>query len=431
MGGDVTQIGRTVALGGALVLGWMLHVSPARADVGDWLAQGKPIIDLRARYETVDDKDKAFSAQAPTLRLRLGYESSPWHGLALAFDFDEVVDLWSTGYNSTRNGKTAYPTIADPQMLVVNRLQLSYATDFDTTIVVGRQRLQFGDQRFIGNSGWRQHEQTFDAVTVANTSVPGLTLTYAYVGRVNRVFGPEDPVPATAQAGHFGSDSHLFNAVYSGFPGLKLEGYAYLLKLDQQGPASAVAATSKLSTATYGARAEYRATLMDGLVGHANGAIAHLQNYADNPLAISLDYWLAEASLTYAGVTVLAGDEALGGDGTIGFSTPLATLHPLQGWADMFLTTPANGIDDVYFKAGYALPGVLGTKNLVATVVHHDFRTDRAGVGIGSEWDASLEWTLDQHTSFLLAAADYQGAGVGLGGFKDKAIGWVQAAYKL
>jgi hypothetical protein len=35
----------------------------------------------------------------------------------------------------------------------------------------------------------------------------------------------------------------------------------------------------------------------------------------------------------------------MSGDGVIGFSTPLATLHKFQGWVDKFLTTPANGID--------------------------------------------------------------------------------------
>jgi hypothetical protein len=400
------------------------------APLVDWLEKGQPILDVRTRYENVSDESKTFSASAPTLRLRVGYGTAPWHGLSLAAEFDAIAPI-STDYNSTRNGKTSYATVADPGMMALNRLQLAYATNFDTTIVVGRQRLQLGDQRFIGNSGWRQHEQTFDAVSVANTSVPGLALTYAYVERVNRVFGPADPIPAAGPAGHFGSNSHLFNAVYTGVPGLNLEAYAYLLDLSQKGPASAMLATTKLSTATVGARAQFKATLTGGLVAQLTGAYAHQNDYADNPLTFGLDYWLAEGSLSAHGATLLAGYEAMGGNGTVGFSTPLASLHPFDGWADMFLTTPASGIDDAYFKAAYVIPDVLGTKALTAAVVHHDFRTDRGGTGIGSEWDASLEWTIDQHTSFMLALANYQGSGVGLGGFKDKSIGWLQAAYKL
>jgi hypothetical protein len=419
----------SAALGGVLL--GLTASGSAASSLGDWLADGTPVIDARARYEGVDDKSKTLFANAATLRLRLGYESAVWHGVAFAVDFDEVLDLGTTDHNSTRNGKTAYPTIPDPRMLALNRLQVSYTTDFDTRIIVGRQRLLIGDQRFIGNSGWRQHEQTFDAVTLVNTSVKDLTLTYAYLGRVNRVYGPSDPVPATGPAGHFGSSSHLFNAVYTGLPGLKLEGYAYLLKLGQEGPASAILATSKLSTATYGLRGEYRASLADGLTAQLNTAYAHQQNYAGNPLRFDLDYWQGEGSLSWRGLTALAGYEMLGGNGTIGFSTPLATLHAYQGWADLFLATPANGIDDLYLKGSYALRSIPCAQSLTATLVYHDFRAAHIDAGIGTEWDASLELALDKHTSFLLSLADYQGSGTSLGGFKDKTITWAQAAYKL
>ena len=45
-------------------------------------------------------------------------------------------------------------------------------------------------------------------------------------------------------------------------------------------------------------------------------------------------------------VTVKAAYESLEGNGARGFSTPLATLHAFQGWADVFLNTPADGVDD-------------------------------------------------------------------------------------
>lgn len=390
----------------------------------------QPIIDIRVRYESIDDKSKALHGDAATLRARLGFETRSWNNLSLAFDFDALVPFGVTGFNSTRNGKTAYPTVADPTMIALNRLQITYASDFDTKIVVGRQRLQLGDQRFVGNSGWRQHEQTFDAVTLVNNSLEDLTVTYSYLNGVNRVYGPNAPVPATGPSGHFASASHLFNAVYGGVPGLKLEGYAYLLDLSQKGPAPAASATSKLSTATYGVRGEYRLALGDGIAGQINAAFAHQQDYADNPLAIDLDYRLIEGGFSYRGLTALAGFEALGGNGAIGFSTPLASLHPFEGWADMFTATPVNGIDDLYLKGAYVIPGVLELKSLVVSVVHHDFEAERTGLGIGSEWDASLELAIDQHVSFSVAAAVYNGAGIGQGGFASKSFLWLLANFK-
>lgn len=405
----------------------------------DAIVAGNPVIDVRARYENVDDAGKPLRGQATTLRARLGYETGVWQGFKFAF---EIEQLWVIGgaYNSTRNGKSAYAVIADPPMTALHRLQLSYHTDFDTTISVGRQRLLIGNQRFIGNSGWRQHEQTFDSVSVVNNTLKDFVITYAWIDRVNRVSGPSRPVPdttpaaATGQATAFKSNSHVFDAVYTGFPGWRLEGYTFLLDLAAPGYATAPAqkiATAKLSTATTGGRAEYTAPLVMGLKTKLAGEYAHQTNYADNPLSYGLDYGLAEGSLIYGPVTATGGYEFMGGNGTIGFSTPLATLHAFDGWADMFLSTPANGLVDAYIKLAAAIPvDSIGCKSLTATLIRRDWSTDHGGKGIGGEWDAAVELAIDAHASLLLQYADYQGSNIALGGFPDKSLFWVQAAYK-
>jgi hypothetical protein len=404
------------------------------------IAQGRPVIDLRARYETVTDNSKALDANANTIRARLGYDTGYWNNFQLGFDFDQIWTVGGATYNSTRNGKTAYPTIADPSMTALNRLTLTYASDFDTKITIGRQRLLIGDQRFVGNVGWRQHEQTYDSLSAVNTSIEDLTFTYAYLYRVNRIGGPAIPVPsntpaaAAGQANYFKSDSHVMDAVYIGVENLRLEGYAFLLDLSAPGYATTAAqqiATSRLSTATYGGRADYSLPVGADITAKLTGEFAHQTNYANNPLSISLNYWLGEASATYAGVTGLVGYEVLEGNGTIGFATPLATLHIFNGWADMFLTTPTNGLKDLYIKASYALPAdFLEMKSLTGIVTWHDFTTDNLSAGIGSEWDASLELAVDANASVLAKYAAYQGSGVAFGGFPDKSIFWLQLAYK-
>jgi hypothetical protein len=84
-------------------------------------------------------------------------------------------------------------------------------------------------------------------------------------------------------------------------------------------------------------------------------AFARQHDYAKNPLPIELNYYLSEAGLGFHGLTGGVGYEVLEGNQTVGFSTPLATLHIFQGWADVFLTTPADGIKNLYVKAGYGL----------------------------------------------------------------------------
>ncbi len=409
--------------------------------IGDAIMAGKPDIDLRARYEDVDDSSKPLLGQATTLRARLGYVTGSWHGLKFLFDVDQIWTVGGATYNSTRNGKTAYGLIADPSMTALDRLQLSYDTGYDTTITVGRQRILIGNQRFVGNVGWRQHEQTYDSVSAVSHAVKGLTLTYAYLYRVNRVLGPEQPanttaIPAaTAQAPYFKSNSHIMDAVYTGIAGLRLEGFAFLLDLGAPAYATSAAqvtAVNKLSTATYGARADYSWKMGGGMAGKISGEYAHQTDYAHNPLHYGLDYWLGQASLSYAGLTGLVGYESLGGNGTIGFSTPLATLHAFNGWADLFLATPVNGLDDGYVSASYLLPlGFADLKSLKGTAVYHRYTTAHLNEGIGSEWDLSAELTVDSNASFLVKYAAYQGSNTAFGGSPDKSIFWLQAAYKV
>ncbi len=404
------------------------------------IAQGRAVIDLRARYETVDDASRVLEANGTTVRARLGYETGYWNSLQLAFDFDQIWTVGGATYNSTRNGKASYPVILDPKMTALNRLQLTYASDFDTKFTLGRQRLLIGNQRFVGNVGWRQHEQTYDALSAVNTSIEDLTFSYAYLHRVNRVGGPAIAVPsttaaaATGQANYLKSDSHVMDAVYLGFSGLRLEAYVFLLDFAAPSYATAPAqqlAVARLDTATYGGRADYTFPLGEEITGKLTGEYAHQTNYANTPVALQLNYWLGEGSLSYAGFTGLVGFEVLEGNGTIGFATPLATLHAFNGWADMFLVTPTNGIKDLYVRASYMLPAdFIEMKGLTGIVTWHDYTTDSLGAGIGSEWNVSAELAVDINVSLLAKYAAYSGAGVPFGGFSDKSIFWLQAAYR-
>lgn len=431
---------RTVQTVSALIAASLAMPAQAQPSILDAIAKGRPVIDLRGRFETVQDAGKTLDANASTLRARLGYETGGWNGLSLQADFDQIWTIGGAAYNSTRNGKTGYPIVADPAMTALNRLQLTYATEFDTKLILGRQRLLIGNQRFVGNVGWRQHEQTFDALSAVNTSLDGLTLSYAYLYRVNRIGGPALPVPANTtaaaagQAAYFKSNSHVMDAVYAGIPGLRLEGYAFLLDLSAPGYATLPAqqlATARLSTATIGGRGDYGFALPHDMAAKISAEFAHQSEYAANPLSISLNYWLGEGSLTWKGLSGLVGYEVLEGNGTIGFSTPLATLHAFNGWADMFLTTPVNGLKDLYLKGSYSLPGdFVAAKSLNLAVAWHDYHTDALSQAIGTEWNLQAELMMDANLSFLAKYASYGGAGVSAGGFPDKSVLWMQTAYK-
>jgi len=117
-----------------------------------------------------------------------------------------------------------------------------------------------------------------------------------------------------------------------------------------------VAAVSLITGAVVLSRTRHEvvAAVMTAWLATAHAAVAGL--LAADRAAPGLPVAAAGGGALLAGLTGLVGYEVLEGNGAIGFATPLATLHAFNGWADMFLTTPANGLKDLYFRASYALP---------------------------------------------------------------------------
>lgn len=387
-------------LRGGILLGALAFtpgaISSAQAGpFADFLSQGQMMFDARYRYENVEQHGFVNDAGANTIRERLGFESAPvWNVRALA-EIQATQHL-SNDFDDTVNGRTAYPRVPDPETFDLNRLQLSYTGAPDTVAMLGRQRINLDDQRFVGASAFRQNEQTFDAIRLNYNGIGNLAVTYVYVNRVNRIFGGRKP------AGHFNGDIHLFNIAY-GVAGLgKLTSFAYLLDLDNN-PA--------LSTATYGLQFASARHLNSGIGLHYVVAYARQTDYAANPSRLALDYWRLEGGMDYAGWSLVGGAETLGSNGVTGFSTPLGTLHAFQGDADVFLTTPARGIADRYAKLGYQTDfEVLGAiRQLTLVAGYHAFTMAQGQGDLGQELDfdaavkMGISWRLD------LAHAIYDG----------------------
>jgi hypothetical protein len=86
--------------------------------------------------------------------------------------------------------------------------------------------------------------------------------------------------------------------------------------------------------------------------------------------------------------------------------TPMATLHKFNGWADLFLTTPANGLTDMYVGASYKFDRVKFVKGLNAAVTWHDYNSDARSLHYGSEWNASIGYSVGP-AAILFKFADY------------------------
>lgn len=369
-----------------------LAVAPG-VRAGDSLAsaaQGaKPIIDWRLRYEGVHDAAFAERARAVTSRVRAGVRTGTWHATSLLAEAVWIDDPVGD-YNSTTNGRTAYPVVADPAGFVaVNRFALINEALPRLTFTLGRQRINLDDMRFVGSVGWRQNEQTFDALRGKFTGTR-LTADITYANRVNRIFGPDSP------AGAWHGNVVLAN-VSHGFSFGRLTAFDYRLDLRGAPPA---ASTNTVGFRLAGEHALERRTATYRLSYAGQTAAGR------NPADFSVHYTLLEGGLQFGKLHAALGRETLASSGTHAFQTPLATLHAFQGWADKFLQTPTDGIEDTYVKLAHAirLPAAFEHATLRGEI--HDFRAASGPRHYGNEVDVMLV-AVRKHVAVTLKFADY------------------------
>jgi len=374
----------------------LVETSKAADDLKDAITGGDLLLNTRLRYENVDQSGFSEDAQAVTARLRLGYETAPYKGFRFLGEIDKTEHIGADRFNSLENGRTNYPIVADPDSFRLNRAQLTYERGADSKIVLGRQRIILDDSRFVGNVGWRQNEQTYDSVRLSTKALPDTQVEYGYIWRVNRIFGSESPL------GSWDSDSHFARAAYSGLNFLNVAAFGYWLDLE-----TAPGASSE----TYGLRLWGDTSLSETVSLSYAGSYAQQTEYGNNPGDFDLDYYALEGGVTWNKVTAKAGMESLEGNGSRGFTTPLATLHKFQGFADVFLATPTVGIEDVYGTVSVKSKWANLEKPTTFSLIYHDYEAESSSADLGSEWNAVIAVPLPNNLKVLAKYADYDGNG--------------------
>lgn len=385
--------------------------SYAEDNLTDAIKNGEAHLNFRLRYESVDQSKPAdIDGDALTLRSRLNYKTSDFHGFTAFLEMDNVSAVDNGSYNSTTNGETSKAVVVDPKGSEVNQAWLQYV-NWDTTAKFGRQRINLDNQRFIGGVGFRQNEQTFNAFSINNQSLPDTTFFYANINEVKRIFGED------SNKGSQDNSTHLLNGKYSGLSLGAITAYAYLI--DNKDAA-------RFSTDTYGIR--FAGETGDELKFNYALEYAHQQDSDNNTLNYRADYMLGELSIGFSASTIKLGYEVLGSDdGAASFITPLATLHKFQGWTDQFLTTPDEGIQDLYVSAGSTVAGI----KLLA--VYHHFTADEKNAftdnDLGSEFGVEVAKNFgDYGLSFKYATYN---AGDNTFGKSDTNKLWLTASAKF
>ncbi|RLA45653.1 MAG: hypothetical protein DRR04_08010 [Gammaproteobacteria bacterium] len=377
----------------------------------EMFTKGSANIDLRYRYEHVDQDDFDRNAFANTLRSRLTLATAAWSGVSALGEVDNVTDFGSDNYNSTENGTTDRPVIADPTGTDLNQLWMKYAgSNYDGTL--GRQRILHGNQRFVGGVAWRQNEQTYDAFRATWKPTEVLKLDVSYVDQVKRIFGPDDG----ANPADWEGDNYLARIDYQLNDRQKIAAFGYWLDIDNDGPYPPPKTVNN-STDTYGV--EYRGNFKRF---SAAATYAHQSDAGDSKLNYDTDYYMVELGTHLGAFNLKAGYEVLASDNNVGFKTPLATLHKFQGWADKFLATPADGIEDIY--------GSIGTKlgPVKMAVIYHDFQAEDSSEDFGKEWDLVATWTFTKRFYVQAKGAIFN---TDSNRYSDTDKLWFTAQYKL
>jgi hypothetical protein len=403
---------RTKTLLGAFIFmscgGTALAADTERSDK----LQIKPLIDARLRYENVDQP--ALDADGLTFRLRVGAEAKlgRFSFLAEAEGTAALVDNYNAfpfALPGEGQWRPEHSVIADPLNVELNRLQLQYKTD-DSSLTLGRQRINLDDQRWVGSVGWRQNEQTFDAIR-GETKLGPAAIDVTYAIKQRTIFG-SDAGPRTALDGHF-----LFASVSTKVGPVQGKLFAYLLDYEED-------FFFANSSQTYGLALSTNVPVSDKVKISLRASYARQSDYAQNPFSYGADYWSLEAGTTLGGFALTAGWEKLGSDEGRALQTPMATLHKFNGWGDVFLTTPPNGLQDAYLSVSRKFDGVKALPGLNAVVAFHQFDSDIDNIEYGTEWDASLGFKIGR-LGILAKFADYRARDFGA----DTRKFWLQAEW--
>ena len=364
---------------------------PEEAPTGVDLPTGSPDVfeylkisgDIRTRYE-FRDAGALDSSNALTTRARLGLAIGEFNGFSGFAEVEAtaaIVDDFTVAQPSITPFNPSQTPIADPRNVELNRAWVQYK-DNGILAKIGRQRIIRNDAFHIGNVGWRQNEQTFDAAQIGY-STDNFSISYVYSDRAQRIFGND----ATGAVEAFEGDFHFIDASIETAIG-QVGAYAYLIDVENQ---AAVGESNTFGAFTNLGPVYLEAAFQDGT--------SSIDGDYDSFLVRSHYTLKTDAGAFTAGIDYTEG----------GFKTPFQTAHAFFGFADAFLAQQIglnnnsgfDGIFDGYLKyVKTGLPGGITFKGWL-----HYFANDGLDNSYGYEADMVLVKKFNEHFTGLIKAA--------------------------
>ncbi len=382
---------------------------------GAGAATVKPIVDIRMRYEGVDQQGAAERSDAVTLRGRIGAEASEGP-VSLLIEGEGTLAL-DEDYFSGVNRKTSRPLVGDPENVELNRAQLQYHTP-RLTVTLGRQRVIVDDQRFVGTAAWRQNEQTYDAARVEWSPLARVKLDLTYAWALRTVWGIDGGARGFVNRPQAIDGGNIFANLAAKTRIGTVTGFFYRIEEDEM-----PAVLRRNSSDSLGASLVGRQPLGGRWNWLYSLRYARQRDNGVNPLDYSTDYLFLEGGLEHGGWSFGLGLERLGTDRSVvvkrdgtrvadgfAFQTPFGLLHKFQGWADKVVVTPPLGVVDHYGSVGYGWKHVGPFDSVAAIALLHRYTSAEAGIRYGDEANLRLTATVGRY-AFLLKYADYRRRG--------------------
>ncbi len=374
------------------------------------VTDGKLLLNLRPRYEYVEQDNKAKEANAFTLRSLLGWKTKSWHDVSATAEGINVTHLGPQRFNDNAALSSPYPLVADPEDTDLNQWFVDYTGIAKTTARVGRQSIKLDNVRFIGNVEFRQVMQVFNAATIDYQGIDGLRVYGGYLFRLKTIAGMQRK-----------TQTPIVNVRYSFRPGQSIVGYGYWQNQPNTGQVTGFADNSNR---ILGVRLDGAHPLGAQWKVQYTAEFAKQDRYAGGDTRIDARYRRVGVGAQWKDAFLRVDQEVLGSNnGLYGFQTPLGTNHLFQGWADQLLSTPRQGIKDRFLTAG----AKFGPVALLSE--YHQFDADSGSLDFGKEFDAGLVYNTPVKGLYAkLEFADYKGGDAATGKVDTRKV-WMTVGY--
>ena len=359
------------------------------------IAGGRPIVELRPRYNRLDESNYPDLGEGGTMRTTLGWITAPYYGVRVRFEVLNASHIGTRQFNDdgSQINTSPYPLLPDPQYTGVNQAYAEYDNEAGLEVKLGRQAVRLDNQRWVSDNDFRQIPQLFEGGALTYTGIERTELAAAYYSKVRTTSGVTNDLRLIT-----------LRAAWNPVEGHSLALYAVM---HDQAANGAFTGFADNSYRVVGAKAEGSVAGFKGIDVPYLAEYAQQRPYAGGDSRIDANYWRLGAGLSTDRWTARYDYEVKGSNGgQYGVQMPLTDFYQYNGWTLHFFNTPRQGLHDQWLTLRWAIDP------LTLYAESHRFHSGFGGIDFGRENDVGVTWDILGNLAVRLQYARYDpGAG--------------------